>query len=788
MDDQPELKWSATFEATANPTNRASSLQGDKFILPQSALEQLLTASTALSSSLASSANPYADSRSRPQNAFYADSHQQLPNPLMFRLVNQANGNVVHAGIREFSAPDDAVFLSAYLLEALGIDESDLTPAQSSGTSASDPLSLVDDDDDDDDEHDDDSNEPTRAATPKTRPRITIHAKQIPRGTYVRLRPLEAGYDPGDWKALLERQLRESFTTLTKGAFLSVRGVKGETFRFLIDKFQPEGDGICVVDTDLEVDIEALNEEQARETMRQIMAKAQRAPGTEEGSSVGGELSIWKDVEGRVLPGDYVDFELESWPRSRPLEITLSNLDDDDDYLVNLLISPKSTRQRAHPRDTEHVLGAFASTEPGIRRIVIPATSTDMDNAESLLVAVHGYNPDPSSVSTAKPATFKLRVKSVKSDSLSPTANGHDIRGEEQEHSADDEQCQNCLQWIPRRTMVLHENFCRRNNVVCPKCRTVFQKSSDDWRHHWHCPKDDAYGNDEATQAKHDTLYHTERQCPSCSFTTNSVPDLARHRTSVCPGKIILCQFCHLEVPQEGDPFNPSAEVLVSGLTEHELADGARTTDCHLCSKIIRLRDMATHLKHHDLEKAHRARPEICRNANCGRTQHGVGRNGTVGSGTQMGQGPGNDLGLCSLCFSPLYVSLHDPEGKALRRRIERRYLTQMTQGCMKRWCHNEWCKTGRNNLGLESKGTSVAAVLPLVKPMVDTIRQTHIPMFFCVDEANQRRRTLAEMLASEGGWDLEWCVAGCEAEAGNGGMDIDRAREWLANWAPMKA
>ena len=53
--------------------------------------------------------------------------------------------------------------------------------------------------------------------------------------------------------------MRENYTTLTNGEILTVRGSKTEEFRFLIDKFEPEGDGICVVDTDLEVDIEALN-------------------------------------------------------------------------------------------------------------------------------------------------------------------------------------------------------------------------------------------------------------------------------------------------------------------------------------------------------------------------------------------------------------------------------------------------------------------------------------------------------------------------------------------------
>ncbi|CAJ2504621.1 Uu.00g120150.m01.CDS01 [Anthostomella pinea] len=774
MAEQPGLKWSASFRVASQSADPSKVLKGDKIILPQSALEQLLAASTASASASNSNSNssstafdrynPYASSAARPQHAFYADSHQQLPNPLMFRLVNQANGNVVHAGIREFSAQEDEVLLSPYLIDALGISAGDL-PATSNpnGTSSDEAIDL---------DHD---GAPT--------PRITVHAKQLPKGSYVRLRPLEAGYNPDDWKSLLERQLRETFTTLTNGALLTVRGVKGEIFRFLIDQFRPEGDGICVVDTDLEVDIEALNEEQARETMRQIMASAQKAPGTAAGSSIGQEINIWKPVDGQLIPGDYVDYELPSWARSRVLEVELDGFDDE--YAVDLFVSPKSPRQRGPPRAAEHVFGVFNSTHDGGKRITIQPTNVELEDAESLLISVHGYVPESSpapglDVGTT-PHPYRLRVRNaVTADDVTPSSPMHLSTND---RSADEEQCSNCHQWVPKRSIVLHENFCRRNNVVCPQCRTVFQKSSDEWREHWHCPYDDVYGSSETTRAKHDDIFHTERQCTECPFTTNSLPDLARHRTTLCPGKIILCRFCHLEVPQEGDPFNPSAEALVSGLTEHELADGARTTDCHLCSKIIRLRDMSTHLKHHELEKAHRPKPAVCRNANCGRTLHGVGKNGAVGAGTQMGQGPGNDVGLCSLCFTPLYVSLHDPEGKALRRRIERRYLTQMMQGCGKKWCQNEWCKTGRANTGLEARGTTAQAVLPMIRPLVDTVKDTRISMYFCVDESNQRRRKLAEMLAGEGVWELDWCIAACEAE----GANLDKAREWLTNWAPAR-
>ena len=410
--------------------------------------------------------------------------------------------------------------------------------------------------------------------------------------------------------------------------------------------------------------------------------------------------------------------------------------------------------------------------------MIISPTNIELEGAEAILVAVYAHRQAADAQHSPTPIAYTLRAKA--SQVHGPTE-VMDVDGEHR--GADDEQCKNCLQWVPKRTIVLHENFCRRNNVLCPQCKTVFKKGSPEWEAHWHCEHDNEHGNSATSKARHDEVFHTDRTCPSCEFSTNSLPDLARHRTTVCPGKLILCRFCHLEVPQEGDPFNPAPEVVLSGMTAHELADGARTTECHLCDKIVRLRDMETHLKHHELDKVNRSKPLICRNVNCGRTLHGVGPRGQVGAATAQGQGPGNEIGLCSLCFGPLYVSMHDPEGKALRRRIERRYLGQMMTGCGKPHCANEWCKTGRANAGLDAKGSSAQAALPLVKPLLEKISNHGEPMFFCVDEANQTRRRLGEMFAAEKIWDLEWCVAAAEAEKGT----VDRMREWLQAWAPMR-
>lgn len=782
---QPSLKWSAQFNLVAPP--RSQALPGDKILLPPSALEQLLSASSNLAAENARRDlpryDPYNSStyRSyREAESQYQDQRQQLPYPLMFRLVNPQNGRAVYAGIREFSATEGEVVLSPFLVEALGIHNDEVPQGRDGRQMETDE-------------------ETTDATKDVSGPAITVHAKQLPKGTFVKLRPLEAGYDPEDWKALLEQHLRANYTTLTNGEVLVVLGGRGtggtkEEFRFLIDGFKPEADGVCVVDTDLEVDIEALNEEQARETLKRIAEKLSKAPGTEQGSSPGGELDLFNSQEGQVLPKQYVDYSLASWSRAQPLEI---ELDAEDSEELDLLISPLSATQRAKPRIDEFVFSDL-ECRPA-KRIRLEPSNIELEDAESLQVTVHAFatsKPESNGVETngeshMSPKRYSLRARhpGAKDEITKSSATPHDVPPNE-----GDVRCKNCNQWVPQRTLMLHENFCLRNNVSCPKgCGQVFQKRSPEFESHWHCPYDASFGNSIASHQHHDELFHPAEvlRCSDCatSETFPNVPSLARHRTTTCPAKLILCRFCHLIVPQEGDPDVPNAEALLSGMTPHELADGGRTTECHLCNKIVRLRDMETHLKNHDLDRFSRQTPNVCRNINCGRTLDTCAKNGDTRAGSRMGQGPGNDVGLCSVCFGPLYVSMYDPEGKALKRRVERRYLQQLLTGCGKAWCKNEFCKTGRKNLDMNTS-ISTKDALPMIKPFLDTAA-TDKPFHFCVDEQSQKRRNLAEMLAAEdggpagrGGYAFEWCVGALEAENG----DLDGARQWLKNWAPARA
>ncbi|MCJ1367447.1 hypothetical protein MMC16_006580 [Acarospora aff. strigata] len=815
-DPVPVLQWSS--QLTVAPPSRTPLLPGDKIVLPQSALEQLLSAAAVTVEAPARSQsytttfdpyNPYSYAAERHARAQFADRQQQLPHPLTFRLVNPSNGRIVYAGIREFSAEDSEIGLSPFLRESLGLGDGGIVQ----------------------DSRDADSVEETTegaAAHPKVdeaQPKITVHAKEVPKGTYVRLRPLEAGYDPEDWKALLERHLRDNFTTLTHGEILSVPGGRDQQFRFLVDKLVPSGDGICIVDTDLEVDIEPLNEEQARETLKKRLAKSQRAPGTREGSSTGGTLELGKEEQGQVLGGEFVDYDLSTWDRSRGVLIEVDSLDDHKE--VDLFVSPLAPRQRSRPRDDEYVFGDL-SGRPA-KRLRLKPTNVEVEQAEALWISVHAYKSsdeeEASNGTSSKkaPVPYHVRVRSI--DSSSVDDNEPSPAQNDEPPGPDEVRCKNCRQWVPQRTLFLHENFCLRNNILCPTCKNVFIKTSPEWKNHWHCPYDPSHGNTSSSHQKHDHIFHTPCPCPNCPYHAPDLPSLAHHRTTLCPAKLILCQFCHLLVPQQSptDPSPHDPEVLLSGLTPHELTDGARTTECHLCAKIVRLRDMKTHLKHHDLERRSRPRPRICRNVNCGRTLDGVGRNGDVGAAKRMDQGPGNELGLCSICFGPLYVSMYDPDGRALKRRVERRYLTQLLAGCGRAWCSNAFCKTGRKNVGLAMEdGEEVVTAkdaLPMAKPFVDGLANLENPLHFCVDEGSQKRRVLAEMLAAEGsddhdrrdgsdrsniangiakgkgevktngtdaavGYDLEWCVAALEAEGG----DLERARGWLKNWANSRA
>lgn len=422
---------------------------------------------------------------------------------------------------------------------------------------------------------------------------------------------------------------------------------------------------------------------------------------------------------------------------------------EDIDFFVT------TDRQHHKPRLEEHVWGEMSSDFP--KRIQISPGNIEIEDAKALHIGVRGWK-DPA-VDDEEPTTGEERRYTLTVTQADVTSSGESSEDTSEAPSPDHKRCPNCTQWIPARTSYLHESFCLRNNVYCGLCNTVFKRGTES--DHWHCEHCNAHGNSPSSRTKHLLTTHTPHKCPSssCTYTASSLSDLASHRTSVCPSKLILCPFCHLIVPQEGSE-TPDAEQIISGLTFHELQCGSRTTECNICSRRTRLRDMSLHLKDHELQRLSRPVPKICANPQCCRSPSDA-----------------NGLGICEVCFGPLYAPGYDPTGSQLRNRVERKLLRQLLAGCRKSWCRSRMCRTGRENLGMMVDNMGTMEALPLVQN-----RGNELPL--CVDESTAKRRELAEALAAEsvldqggkGGYRTEFCVRAVEAASG----DLDRARKWL--------
>ena len=141
------------------------------------------------------------------------------------------------------------------------------------------------------------------------------------------------------------------------------------------------------------------------------------------------------------------------------------------------------------------------------------------------------HAPASSSEASSKPKSFTIQAAPYDPKDVMQTATTR--TNEEMIPGPDETRCNNCRQIVPQRTLVLHENFCLRNNILCPKgCGNVFQKRSSTYASHWHCPHDIAWGNTAASFAHHNATRHTPQHCPACDLDFASLSLLAQHRTS----------------------------------------------------------------------------------------------------------------------------------------------------------------------------------------------------------------------------------------------------------------
>ncbi|KAJ7632718.1 ubiquitin fusion degradation protein UFD1-domain-containing protein [Roridomyces roridus] len=147
-----------------------------------------------------------------PPSALANITSLDLPSPWMFQLRNPANSAAsTYAGVLEFIAEEGVVHLPYWMMKTLRLNEGDA---------------------------------------------IRITGAELPKGKLVKLQAQSVHFlEISDHKAVLEQELR-NFCALTQGDIIEI-SYNSITFGLLVMETVPGGEGIDILDTDLEVDFAA---------------------------------------------------------------------------------------------------------------------------------------------------------------------------------------------------------------------------------------------------------------------------------------------------------------------------------------------------------------------------------------------------------------------------------------------------------------------------------------------------------------------------------------------------
>ncbi|KAJ3174417.1 ubiquitin fusion degradation protein [Geranomyces variabilis] len=143
-----------------------------------------------------------------PQSALHKLSNLHLSWPLLFKLTNNAQDRSTHSGVLEFTAEEGRVYLPQWMMQTLLLQEGQF---------------------------------------------VDIKNAELPLGAFVKIQPQHVEFlEITDPKAVLEQALR-NFSTLTVGDILSFK-YNDKLYDILVLETKPAGQGISIIETDLEVD------------------------------------------------------------------------------------------------------------------------------------------------------------------------------------------------------------------------------------------------------------------------------------------------------------------------------------------------------------------------------------------------------------------------------------------------------------------------------------------------------------------------------------------------------
>lgn len=564
----------------------------------------------------------------------------------------------------------------------------------------------------------------------------------LPKATSLRIRPAQFYPHVTNWKYYLESFLSTHYTTLSENQRFNYHDkVAGMDVEIMVDKASEPS--VVVVDTDIVLDVAPLNDIMAAQQLQQESAMMKYEEIPEISSSVAVDLEPFNKI---TLPLIY-KINLLQYPEMVSIQITPT----DDLYNTDILCSlDKFLNLENFMWSTmdQDVKGDMTKTVTIDTKIdLITNTQLKSSSSDELWLYIVPFAWEHNSKVSINISTKPQTNETPKFESFPSQT-----------------QCGNCKSFIDSAKIPLHEAFCYRNNVRC-SCGEVFPKAIPNT--HWHCEKcPDIHGESALFKFKHDKLFHSRPyMCDKCDDNTeySSFLELVQHhKANSCASRLHECQFCHLILPQGEATF----EDRFLNLTHHENECGNKTAECYQCGKFLRNKDLASHMKIHEIVKTEN-NAEIfpkCANINC----------------VNMYHSQENELGLCETCYGPLYLSILDPNNMKLQLRIERRYVLQLTKGCGNSWCRNIECANGNEKLDFKQALMRVKAELfpkissPSLPANKGKATLKNNQFSFCVTESIQNKKNLVDQLVQEGNYGKNMIYKAVYT------CGVESVREWL--------
>lgn len=571
---------------------------------------------------------------------------------------------------------------------------------------------------------------------------VTAELALLPKATFLQLEPAQFYSHITNWKYYLESLLSRDYTTLTRNESFGIQdAMAGKVVELHVE--DANEDTVIVVDTDIDLDVVPLNDIMAAQQLdhSQNMANLENIP-------ILSTQKVLLEPFNKSVPKIFkIDL------RKSPLFTIL--LSSEDRYNVDLLagldkfVTLENFTWATMSQDSQTT---SKSIYIDLRSDTISNYMQKSSEDSNCWLYVVPFAWD-------HPATVTLEIQEGAFLETTDTMPSGTV------------QCSNCLKCIEKTKLPLHEAFCLRNNVRC-SCGAVFTRKIPST--HWCCDSCDpiVHGDSSLFKFKHDRLFHTPpykcEQCDNGVQYATFLELVEQHKSTECPSKLHECIFCHLIVPQEEATYQDK----FANLTHHENACGNKTTECFQCGKVLKSKDLASHMRIHYMDKIEFNAEAVtrCTNENC----VSVFVNGAVSS---------NELGLCEMCYGPLYASVLDPTNIKLQNRIERKYMIQLTKGCGNAWCTNVECATGnaikgsiKELLGHIQNDLLVRIAQPQLPINSKRIAKPPTAVWFCLNESVHKRKELVEQLLSEGRYSLEMIYKAVGTQNGE-----EATRTWLS-------